>query len=267
MSNISRRDFLKTAGVMTLAVAAAGVLAGCEGNSATDNPQGNANQQTNDQINASKVFANKETATFGEYNHKVSADATLYKYYIGSDPSVYAAVVVMNATITAGAESTTTTDKAHYFGSFADGDSGDFGNNQTGAPNTKMTATIDYAIPKDFNKTEISGAKDQINIIHGTNTGDTKDYRQKVLDDVKARHKAGATLLSSANNPSTLTAFAKTNNIDKGGKSVYLMANVDDPNGEFPKTVSLSFYNSNYMAEGSEVNFKLDITKAVEVKL
>ena len=32
MSNISRRDFLKTAGVMTLAVAAAGVLAGCEGN-------------------------------------------------------------------------------------------------------------------------------------------------------------------------------------------------------------------------------------------
>ena len=31
MSNISRRDFLKTAGVMTLAVAAAGVLAGCEG--------------------------------------------------------------------------------------------------------------------------------------------------------------------------------------------------------------------------------------------
>ena len=34
MSNISRRDFLKTAGVMTLAVAAAGVLAGCEGNTA-----------------------------------------------------------------------------------------------------------------------------------------------------------------------------------------------------------------------------------------
>ena len=34
MSNISRRDFLKTAGVMTLAVAAAGVLAGCEGNAA-----------------------------------------------------------------------------------------------------------------------------------------------------------------------------------------------------------------------------------------
>ena len=32
MSNISRRDFLKTAGVMTLAVAAAGVLAGCNGN-------------------------------------------------------------------------------------------------------------------------------------------------------------------------------------------------------------------------------------------
>ena len=37
MSNISRRDFLKTAGVMTLAVAAAGVLAGCEGN--VENPE------------------------------------------------------------------------------------------------------------------------------------------------------------------------------------------------------------------------------------
>ena len=37
MSNISRRDFLKTAGVMTLAVAAAGVLAGCEGNNNTEN--------------------------------------------------------------------------------------------------------------------------------------------------------------------------------------------------------------------------------------
>ena len=36
MSNISRRDFLKTAGVMTLAVAAAGVLAGCEGNKPVD---------------------------------------------------------------------------------------------------------------------------------------------------------------------------------------------------------------------------------------
>ena len=36
MSNISRRDFLKTAGVMTLAVAAAGVLAGCEGNNPVD---------------------------------------------------------------------------------------------------------------------------------------------------------------------------------------------------------------------------------------
>ena len=36
MSNISRRDFLKTAGVMTLAVAAAGVLAGCEGNKPTE---------------------------------------------------------------------------------------------------------------------------------------------------------------------------------------------------------------------------------------
>ena len=38
MSNISRRDFLKTAGVMTLAVAAAGVLAGCEGNKPAEVP-------------------------------------------------------------------------------------------------------------------------------------------------------------------------------------------------------------------------------------
>ena len=267
MSNISRRDFLKTAGVMTLAVAAAGVLAGCEGNSATDNPQGNANQQTNDQINASKVFANKETATFGEYNHKVSADATLYKYYIGSDPSVYAAVVVMNTTITAGAESTTTTDKAHYFGSIADGDSGDFGNNQTGVPNTTMTATIDYATAEDFNSNQIADATG-IALIHSSNESqdgaETAARKTAIFNDLKTRIKTGAT---EATGTDGLTDFAKTNNIDKGGKSVYLMANVNDPNGEFPKTVSLTFYNSNYMAEGSEVNFKLDITKAVEVKL
>ena len=33
MSNITRRNFLKGAGVMALAVAAAGVLSGCDGNS------------------------------------------------------------------------------------------------------------------------------------------------------------------------------------------------------------------------------------------
>ena len=38
MSKITRRDFLKTAGVMTLAVAAAGVLSGCEGNTAPEKP-------------------------------------------------------------------------------------------------------------------------------------------------------------------------------------------------------------------------------------
>ena len=38
MSKITRRDFLKTAGVMTLAVAAAGVLSGCEGNVAPEAP-------------------------------------------------------------------------------------------------------------------------------------------------------------------------------------------------------------------------------------
>lgn len=38
MSNISRRQFLKGAGVATLAVAAAGVLAGCSGNVGPDGP-------------------------------------------------------------------------------------------------------------------------------------------------------------------------------------------------------------------------------------
>ena len=38
MSNISRRQFLKGAGVATLAVAAAGVLAGCSGNDVPDVP-------------------------------------------------------------------------------------------------------------------------------------------------------------------------------------------------------------------------------------
>ena len=38
MSNISRRQFLKGAGVATLAVAAAGVLAGCSGNAGPDVP-------------------------------------------------------------------------------------------------------------------------------------------------------------------------------------------------------------------------------------
>ena len=38
MSNISRRQFLKGAGVATLAVAAAGVLAGCSGNVGPDVP-------------------------------------------------------------------------------------------------------------------------------------------------------------------------------------------------------------------------------------
>ena len=45
MSNISRRDFLKTAGVMTLAVAAAGVLAGCDNKPAEpENPVVKPNQ-------------------------------------------------------------------------------------------------------------------------------------------------------------------------------------------------------------------------------
>ena len=172
----------------------------------------------------------------------------------------------MNTTITAGAESTTTTDKANYFGATATGGS-DSGNNQAGVPNTWMKATIDSATPKDFNGNEIAAIADIV-LIHNSNesqTGTETDARKtKILTDLQSRTKADAT---AATGTTGLTDFAKANNIDKGGKSVYLMANVDDPNGEFPKTVSLSFYNSNYMAEGSEVNFELDITKAVEIKL
>ena len=57
MSNISRRDFLKTAGVMTLAVAAAGVLAGCEGGK---------NEQENNQPAANAVTIGDYTVTLKE---------------------------------------------------------------------------------------------------------------------------------------------------------------------------------------------------------
>ena len=46
MSNISRRQFLKGAGVATLAVAAAGVLAGCSGNAGPDVPVTNVVGET-----------------------------------------------------------------------------------------------------------------------------------------------------------------------------------------------------------------------------
>ena len=257
MSNISRRDFLKTAGVMTLAVAAAGVLAGCEGKKPTS-PEGEMNQQTNDQTNANKVFGNKETATFGEYNHKFTADATLYKYYQGSDPSVYAAVVVLNATIAAGAESTAITDKANYFGSVANGMS-IAGSNQLGAPTTLLTAVVDDKTDMGVNQIQ------QIADVAELHKANNVNMQKAVFMDLMTRYKKGA---EPADGPvNTLQEFAKRNNIDKGGESVYSMVNVKDPKGEFPKSVNVMFYNSNYMAEGCEVNFKLDITKTVEVKL
>ena len=46
MSNISRRQFLKGAGVATLAVAAAGVLAGCSGNDVPSIPDVTAKDVT-----------------------------------------------------------------------------------------------------------------------------------------------------------------------------------------------------------------------------
>ena len=58
MSKITRRDFLKTAGVMTLAVAAAGVLAGCDGAEKPVAPE-----------TGSKVMG--EVVTIGDYEFTV----------------------------------------------------------------------------------------------------------------------------------------------------------------------------------------------------
>ena len=68
MSNISRRDFLKTAGVMTLAVAAAGVLAGCEGQSVPA-PEANKPEVTTDSVSYTGLYGDKLTVeSVGRFN-------------------------------------------------------------------------------------------------------------------------------------------------------------------------------------------------------
>ena len=68
MSNISRRDFLKTAGVMTLAVAAAGVLAGCEGNAAPA-PEANKPEVTTNSVSYTGLYGDKLTVeSLGRFN-------------------------------------------------------------------------------------------------------------------------------------------------------------------------------------------------------
>ena len=72
MSNISRRDFLKTAGVMTLAVAAAGVLAGCEGNKPTEETP----------------VVTKNSVTVGDYTFTIKDSKVLsYKTWKGDNTS------------------------------------------------------------------------------------------------------------------------------------------------------------------------------------
>ena len=75
MSNISRRDFLKTAGVMTLAVAAAGVLAGCEGNKPAD-PEANKPEVTTNSVSYTSYTGDKLTVeSLGRFNVYASHDA------------------------------------------------------------------------------------------------------------------------------------------------------------------------------------------------
>ena len=68
MSNISRRDFLKTAGVMTLAVAAAGVLAGCNTTSVPA-PDAGQPEVTTNSVSYTGYFGDKLTIeSVGRYN-------------------------------------------------------------------------------------------------------------------------------------------------------------------------------------------------------
>ena len=73
MSNISRRDFLKTAGVMTLAVAAAGVLAGCN---TANVPAPNAGESTvtTNSVSYTGLYSDKLTVEsvgrFNVYNNR-----------------------------------------------------------------------------------------------------------------------------------------------------------------------------------------------------
>ena len=79
MSNISRRDFLKTAGVMTLAVAAAGVLAGCEGNAAKPEVP----EVTNVSVTANNyTLTLKDTKQFAIQNHNADGETTSEDRYV-----------------------------------------------------------------------------------------------------------------------------------------------------------------------------------------
>ena len=74
MSNISRRDFLKTAGVMTLAVAAAGVLAGCEGNTAPA-PDAGETEVTTNSVSHTGLYGDKLTIeSLGRFDAYATAD-------------------------------------------------------------------------------------------------------------------------------------------------------------------------------------------------
>ena len=76
MSNISRRDFLKTAGVMTLAVAAAGVLAGCEGNANVPAPDAGETEVTTNSVSHTGLYGDKLTIeSLGRFDAYANADA------------------------------------------------------------------------------------------------------------------------------------------------------------------------------------------------
>ena len=79
MSNISRRDFLKTAGVMTLAVAAAGVLAGCEGNTAK--PEVPEITQTSVTV-GNYTLTLKDTKQFAVKTHDTNGAVTAEDRYV-----------------------------------------------------------------------------------------------------------------------------------------------------------------------------------------
>ena len=112
MSNISRRDFLKTAGVMTLAVAAAGVLAGCEGNN---------NSQENEQQNNTTNYVAGQTATFGDADHKFTADVKYFEIYADKDAEkISGAILAVKVGVASGKENTSLNGYELYDGTNAD---------------------------------------------------------------------------------------------------------------------------------------------------
>ena len=70
MTNMTRRNFLKSAGVMALAVAAAGVLAGCDASSASDNPV--LEEVTVQYWRKSSVLGDQKVGNNDEYDETVS---------------------------------------------------------------------------------------------------------------------------------------------------------------------------------------------------